>query len=77
MCVCVCVRGRGGRLGPIFCETWYNHYAGEGLPTLLPCCSVSSSAAVIEKTCRQMTLLKREVMMSYLCDLHGRNSLLV
>jgi len=23
---------------------------GEGLPTLLPCCSVSSSAAVIEKT---------------------------
>jgi hypothetical protein len=65
--------GRGG----IFHETWYNHYASDA-PTLLPCCSVSSSAAVIEKTWHTNDTPEEggDDVIS-VCDLHGKNSLLV
>jgi hypothetical protein len=63
--------------GPIFYETWYNHYAGEGpAPNCFPAVQFPAMLQSLRKYGRQMTLLKREVMMSYLCDLHGKNSLL-
>jgi len=77
--LCVCEGERGGEAVANFLWNlvqWVMQVKVS--PTLLPCCSVSSSAAVIEKTWQTNdTLLKREVMMSYPRDQHGRNSLLM
>jgi len=73
-----CEGERGGGRGQFFMKLGTIIMQVKVSPTLLPCCSVSSSAAVIEKTWQTNdTLLKREVMMSYPHDQHGRNSLLM